>query len=262
MTDDLHAETAASTERRHRPAWSWRIGVFALGGAILALLIAGLMLTLARFDVVDKLTGFGWYVKSNYIGLASALIGLVAVIWASVRKTPGRLAGITALIIGLGMAGVFYAMVMAPAQAHPFMHDVTTDVDDPPQFATLTLREDNLDQYDGDIEAWRAMHREGYPDIQPIIVNAAPAQVLAEARALAEQRGWDIAAYDPATGHMEATAYAGYLRFRDDVIVEATPIADGSTRVDMRSVSRVGGSDLGYNAARIREFLIDLQNAG
>ena len=80
MTDELHerSATTATPVRRH-PAWSWRIGVFALGGAILALLIALIMLTLARFDVIDKLTGFGWYVKSNTIGLASALIGLVAV---------------------------------------------------------------------------------------------------------------------------------------------------------------------------------------
>ncbi|GGD46889.1 DUF1499 domain-containing protein [Erythrobacter arachoides] len=262
MTDNTFALPAAAIPSRRQPAWSWRIGVFALGGAVLAVLIAGLMLTLARFDVIDKLTGFGWYVKSNYIGLASALVGLIAVVWASARKTPGRLAGAVALVIGLGMAGVFYAMVMAPAQAAPFMHDVTTDVADPPQFTALPLREDNLDQYDGDIEAWRAMHREGYPDIQPIIVNLPPAEVLARARAMAEDRGWDVAAYDSASGHMEATANAGYLRFRDDVIVEATPIADGSTRVDMRSVSRVGGSDLGYNAARIREFLIDLSRAG
>ena len=85
--------------------------------------------------------------------------------------------------------------------------------------------------------------------------------MLADARALAEQRGWDIASVDPLSGHMEATAYAGYIRFMDDVIVEVTPIADGSTRVDMRSVSRVGMSDLGYNAERIRDFLRDLQAA-
>ena len=59
--------------------------------------------------------------------------------------------------------------------------------------------------------------------------------------------------------NLEGTAYAGYLKFRDDVIVEVTPVEDGSSRVDMRSVSQVGVSDLGYNAARIREFLSDLQ---
>ena len=94
-----------------------------------------------------------------------------------------------------------------------------------------------------------------------IIIDRAPEEVLANARALAEERGWEIAAYDAASGHMEATAYAGYIRFMDDVVVEVTPVQDGSTRVDMRSVSRVGVSDLGYNAARIEEFLADLREA-
>ena len=64
---------------------------------------------------------------------------------------------------------------------------------------------------------------------------------------------------EPLKHSPEATAYAGYLRFRDDVIVKVSPVVDGSSRVDMRSVSRVGLSDLGYNAARIREFLGELQ---
>ena len=171
-----------------------------------------------------------------------------------------RLATIAAIALALVMIALFYALVIRPGSAVPPLHDVTTDLDDPPEFRTLTLREDNLVGFNN-IEEWRSAHREGYPDIAPIIIDKAPARVLADARALAEQRGWDIASVDPLSGHMEATAYAGYIRFMDDVIVEVTPIADGSTRVDMRSVSRVGMSDLGYNAERIRDFLRDLQAA-
>jgi hypothetical protein len=45
------------------------------------------------------------------------------------------------------------------------------------------------------------------------------------------------------------------------VVVRLTPIASG-TRVDARSVSRVGRSDLGANAARIRRFLRALRENG
>ena len=268
MSDDTGAtdnsiatDTTSTVTTSGRPSIAWRIGVFALGGAILAILIAMLSLTLARYGVIDKLDGFRWYVKSNYIGGASGLIGLLALVVAAMRKTSGKLSGIIAIVIGLAMVGIFYFAVISPARSNPNLHDATTDLDDPPQFRELTLREDNLAMFDGDEAAWKSLHREGYPNLQPIIVNKAPADVIADARALAEDRGWDIAAYDPAAGRMEATAEAGYIRFYDDVVVEVTPIADGSSRVDMRSVSRVGGSDLGYNAARIREFLIDLGNS-
>ena len=40
-------------------------------------------------------------------------------------------------------------------------------------------------------------------------------------------------------------------------MIRITPTAAGS-RVDMRSVSRVGKSDVGANAARIRDFFTKL----
>lgn len=42
--------------------------------------------------------------------------------------------------------------------------------------------------------------------------------------------------------------------FYDDVVVRVTPTPNGA-RVDVRSLSRVGGSDVGTNARRIRAFL-------
>ncbi|MGI9242300.1 MAG: DUF1499 domain-containing protein, partial [Verrucomicrobiales bacterium] len=43
--------------------------------------------------------------------------------------------------------------------------------------------------------------------------------------------------------------------FKDDFIVRLSPLTEGGVQVDVRSKSRVGKSDLGDNAARIREFL-------
>jgi uncharacterized protein (DUF1499 family) len=43
------------------------------------------------------------------------------------------------------------------------------------------------------------------------------------------------------------------------VRVRPDPSPKGGSIVDMRSISRVGGSDVGVNAERIREFLVDLQ---
>ena len=44
---------------------------------------------------------------------------------------------------------------------------------------------------------------------------------------------------------------------QDDVVVRVRAEGSGS-RVDVRSVSRLGGSDVGTNAARIREYLLRL----
>ena len=257
QSDLAHDETSTTTVRATRSIADW-IAAIALGGAILAVVIALLSLTLARYGIIDKLDGFRWYVKSNYIGGASGLIGLLALIVAVIRKSSGKLSAVLAMVIGIAMVAIFYYAVVSPAQSNPNLHDATTDLDDPPQFAALPLREDNLDMFDGDVEAWKSLHREGYPDLQPVIVDKAPGEVIADARTLAEERGWEIADYDPDGLRLEATAAAGYIRFFDDVVVEVTPVADGSSRVDMRSVSRVGGSDLGYNAKRVREFLDDL----
>ncbi|HEV2866129.1 MAG TPA: DUF1499 domain-containing protein, partial [Allosphingosinicella sp.] len=51
-----------------------------------------------------------------------------------------------------------------------------------------------------------------------------------------------------------------FFRFRDNVVVRVRPDSDGSgSVVDMRSISRVGVSDVGVNARRVRAFLADLQ---
>ena len=241
--------------RRHR--WLHWLGAFVLGGSLLAVAIAVGALTLARYDIIDKLSGFiGFMMMLNPVRVLAILAG-IAFVLGLVLKGP-RWKALAGLVLSGGLMVAMYTAVIVPAGQVPPLHDITTNLDDPPAFRTLPLREDNLVPFTS-IDEWRAAHRAGYPDIAPILLELPPAEALARARALAEARGWEIAGYNAATGHLEATATAGYLRFYDDVVIRVTPVADGSSRVDMRSVSRVGVSDLGYNAARIRDFLADMQ---
>jgi uncharacterized protein (DUF1499 family) len=85
-----------------------------------------------------------------------------------------------------------------------------------------------------------------------------PVDAIRRAEAIALDRGWDIAKSDPEAGRLEATATSLFFRFKDDVVIRARPAPDGGSVVDMRSISRVGGSDVGMNAKRVREFLADL----
>ena len=82
-------------------------------------------------------------------------------------------------------------------------------------------------------------------------------RALAAARAM----GLEIVANSPAEGRIEATATTFWFGFKDDVVVRIVPDRQGS-RVDVRSVSRVGRSDVGTNARRIRAYLQKLSSNG
>ena len=57
---------------------------------------------------------------------------------------------------------------------------------------------------------------------------------------------------------IEATHKSRWFGFIDDISIRIAPVENG-TRVDVRSKSRVGRSDLGANVKRIRAFQADLQ---
>jgi uncharacterized protein (DUF1499 family) len=85
-------------------------------------------------------------------------------------------------------------------------------------------------------------------------------ETLARARALAEQRGWEIVTTDPQAGVLEAVDTSFFFRFKDNIVVRVRPTYENTgSIVDMRSISRVGVSDVGVNARRVRSFLADLQ---
>ncbi len=232
-------------------------GAFVLGGAILIVLVGFVSLTLARFDMIEKITGFiGFMTMLNPARTIAVIAGLVLA-FAVIRKVGPKWQAATGLVLSLVLLAVLYSQVIIPGGKVPPIHDITTNVDNVPQFTVIDRPEVSTGPFT--IEEWRAFHTGAYSDVAPIIIDKSPTEVLADARALMEDRGWAVAETAADSAQIEATAYAGYLKFRDDVIVRATPIEDGSTRVDMRSVSQVGVSDLGYNAQRIRDFLADLQ---
>jgi len=215
--------------------------------------------TLARYDIIGKLPGFGavaFAVLLALLGLLAALLGLLLGIGgagASSRKPT---------LVGLVLSGAYLALIASyviPASGYPAIHDATTDLADPPEFKVLPMRKGNLFGV-GTVENWKRIHAAAYPDLKSVTIAKPPSQVIADAKRIALRRGWSVAAAEPGKGLLEATAYASYIRFRDNVVLRATPADDGKASVvDMRSVSQVGGGDLGYNANRIRSFLKELQ---
>lgn len=253
-----------------RHGWAMLPGKLALTLALIAAAMAVVGPTLARFDIVPKMTGFMGFVlplrplfslgefpvNSAMLLIVLALLAL-ALGWILARRTSW------AALLALVLAGALLGSglwLRAEAGKYPAIHDATTNLDDPPTYTALDIPEDNLRGVETE-EKWRELHGEGYPDLATVEMAGNVAGTIARAEELAKAKGWTVIMSDPDGGRLEAVAYAGWLRFEDIVVVEAQPTADGAVAVDMRSISRVGVSDLGYNAKRIRDFLADLDTA-
>jgi uncharacterized protein (DUF1499 family) len=199
-------------------------------------------------------------------GIVLALVGLALA--RSTRRASLVWKNLVALIVALGFV-LYLGQQIRTARSVPAIHDVATDLADLPQFTALKVREDNLENVPDmdrpELKAlepearWKAIHAEAYGDIGPVTIQASVADTVRRAEALARARGWEVAKADPQAGIVEATDTTFFFRFKDDVVVRVRPAPGGASRVDMRSISRVGGSDVGVNAKRIRAFLSDLQ---
>ena len=97
-----------------------------------------------------------------------------------------------------------------------------------------------------------------YPDMTPVVLPMPPDQAFEDALAAVNGMGWKVAGSNRGEGRIEATDTTFWFGFKDDVVIRLRP-AVGGTQVDVRSVSRVGGGDVGANAKRIRSYLQRLQ---
>jgi Protein of unknown function (DUF1499) len=230
----------------------------------------------ALIGALGSAWGF-WPFGQGFLGLAAALVlAVLAIAIGAGVGARNRKKGIVApktrrwigMALGVAMIG-WLASVAIPAFTVPAIHDISTDLADPPQFQMLALRKDNWDNVPGTDDAnmkgmspqqrWEVIHRGDYGDIRTVRINEPVVDVISKADRLAKVRGWDVAVSDPVEGRLEATATSTFFRFKDDVVLRVKPTEDGTgSVVDMRSVSRMGVSDIGVNAKRVRAFLADL----
>jgi uncharacterized protein (DUF1499 family) len=191
-----------------------------------------------------------------YAGVAAMIVALFAVYATRGRRRQAAVAGAAFVAALIAFAVPF--QWQRTARRVPPIHDITTDLENPPTFqAIVPLRADAPNTLDRSPELTR-QQREGYPDLAPITLPQPSAEVFDRALAAAQAAGWEIVTADKGTGLIEATDTTRWFGFKDDVVVRITPWGSGS-RVDVRSVSRVGRGDVGTNARRIREYLDDLQ---
>lgn len=157
-------------------------------------------------------------------------------------------------------AAALLVMALVGGRGIPPIHDITTDTADPPVFEMVpTLRGDNTNDLAIDAEVIAAQ-LEAYPDLATIRSSRNYGDTYAAALASAQAQGWEIVRDDVNAGYIEAVDSTSIMAFKDDVAVRVRESADGIL-VDLRSASRVGQSDLGANAKRIRAFAEHFQSA-
>ena len=244
-----------------------RIAIFAgtLGFWLSVAGVAGIILSplgfrLGLWDVpfaLRELLKYATY--AALAGLALCIVGLILAKLATPPISVGR------AVAGLIISGLFAGYVIVQfnkVQSLPYIHDITTDTTNPPAFVALAdarkAAPNGLD-YKGTEIAEK--QKQAYPDIVPLPSSLSSAELFVKAEAAARAASWDIAAADVQAGRIEATVTSLIYGFKDDMVIRITPAAGGS-QLDMRSMSRMGSSDVGMNAKRIREFVASLKAAG
>jgi uncharacterized protein (DUF1499 family) len=231
---------------------------------VMAVAVAALVMLLAsgpgtRWGLWPWQTGLALLEWAAYTGLAGAALALLLILALAVPRWRARAwIPVAALCIALAAAAP-PLLTLQREKAVPAIHDITTDPFDPPQFvalAQLRAASPNGASYGGMEIA--AQQQKGYPDIKSLILKDAPQKAMQSAIDATRSCGWQIVSADAPSGRIEATDTTTWFGFKDDIVVRVRPEGAGS-RVDVRSVSRVGQSDLGANAKRVRQYLARLQ---
>jgi len=223
-------------------AWHRRV-TFALAAlAVLLLLVSG---PGTRTGLWSLRVGVGMFGGALLTGLAAAGGALVALLFPALRARS------TALFVAAFLLGAASAAVpldfLHRLRTLPYINDITTDTENPPQFVSAKT----YPSYFAELQ------QIGYPDLHPLELALPPAQAFARAAKTATADGWEITALDERAGRIEAVVTTRWFGFKDDVVIRITPAGAGC-RIDMRSKSRFGRSDVGVNAHRIQEFLAQM----
>jgi uncharacterized protein (DUF1499 family) len=240
--------------------WSGRTAAFATATAIVSIGIA----RLGGGDPTGALAVFGASLALAFLALLLAASAAV-VIWRTGRRGVATAAGGFALALALL---AYPAYLTLEAISLPILNDVTTDFETPPTFMISTkAREARAGRVPlAPDPATEATQKAAYPEIQPMMVDLEAVQAYQMALRIAKELGWRIVDATPpnlrgdGVAHIDATDRSPVFAFVDDIAIRIRPLAN-QTRIDIRSVSRLGRHDFGANARRIRKFIAAVQES-
>ena len=206
----------------------------------------------ARLNLWTFRTGFAMITAAGYIGLGCAVLAVASSV-VSIRRRhfKGILISLLALIVAL-FAFVIPMYWKVQAQSYPRIHDISTDLSNPPHFVAISSARGGGVRYGGIDLATQQL--KAYPDLKTVVLSMPAGEAYKRALFIARELKWTVVAERPAEGIIEATDTTRWFGFKDDIAIRIVPAGDRCL-LDVRSVSRVGISDVGTNAKRIRAFL-------
>ncbi|WP_201593060.1 DUF1499 domain-containing protein [Psychrobacter fozii] len=225
--------------------------------SLIAFLLVALPAPLYRFGVVELGTAFTGFKFGLVVGIAALVLLAIQVIFK--RKTVSIASAAIAVIFS-AIAIALPLGMMTTAKNVPPIHDISTDIVNPPEFVAIApLRADapNPVEYAGAEAA--EQQRTAYPDLQTLTYSQSKPELVEASKQAVENLGWELVNTDANEGIVEATETTAWFGFKDDIIIRVTD-NDSERLVDIRSKSRIGKSDLGKNAARIRALIEELDD--
>jgi uncharacterized protein (DUF1499 family) len=233
--------------------WSSRIALFSA-----SLLAVGILLhRFASFPTPVALNLFRVALAGSALAM---LVGIVAAarIWR--QGHGGALTAAAGILVPL-LIWAWPVTYLPAAFTLPPINDVSTDVADPPRFVALAGQRSadaNPPAYPG--ERYAKEQQKAYPDLRTFTVDRSAEETFELVEEVVRKLKWKVAAADPpsdrdeSAGTLEATDRTLLMGFTDDIVVRVEG-GRRRSRIDVRSASRYGRSDLGQNATRVRRFL-------
>ena len=228
--------------------------------SILALLGFPIALLLKRSGVIEFGQAFNVIAASLILALVILVLGLIVAYWQrSSNPNSSRAAKLASLISLIPLLGI--GAQIFTAQNLPKIHNISTDTVNPPQFIKIEQmrgKDDNPLAYDTAKLAEQQIA--AYPMIKTLQTSLSKEDAYKRSLSIAEALGWQIINEDAVMGIVEATDTTALWGFKDDVVIRISETSN-SVNIDLRSVSRIGLSDLGANAKRIKKFIDAFQSS-
>ena len=237
----------------------------AFAALLLAVLTAAAVVAGARLRALPDEEASALMIPVTALGVAALVLALL---WLRAAITSNQGAGKRLGLLALIGSAVF----LYPPLSYVYtglvdlpVHDVSTDTEDPPQFAALAkIASANSRVFDGnrhirykgeDTTVAYALH-----DTYPLLTKphagllTKPEAAFWRAHAVMEKLGWTIVDTDEKDLRIEATDKSFWFWRISDIVIRVRQAGTLGSRLDIRAESREGANDHGRNAARLKAF--------
>lgn len=233
------------------PAW------LSFFDAILAVVLVLTGILGAHFAIATPFLGFQLFALGFLLGIVGFIVGVIGIFATrSAERAAARPRAVFGTVLSMFVAFPVIVIILSSLK-YPPINDITTDVDNPPEFEHATELPPNQSRdmkYDKPKYAERQSN--GYGNVAPLKVNSDPDATFAKVEAVAKQMpSWEVTAEYPKTRSIEGVCTSSLFHFQDDFVIQVRPATDGgSSLIEMRSKSRDGLGDFGVNYKRIKRF--------